>query len=398
MSKRLAIPSEELKLCLVGSYDSYMVARVQRLTINKDIPTTDIFEIGNNTLAGTTSDIPNVTLTFSLFDVGIKAFSVLTSTDPTAYPAAGVDIAELGEVDAIIYIKDASVTDYVKSAHARKLQVRDFSYSYSVDGEATEDYTLIGSESRWFKNDVIVDRFTVGTTSFTLTETPIVLANGNYGLTVILNGSYLPTEVVGAPATDDEYQIVAGTKTLTTFTSRTTQCICVYHANPAGTTWAYIGDTTMPAAVRGQNIKVLILANEIPRIQNVTINGNLNTQIVKEMGNTSVVGYQRQVPTVDGTLAVLDTDTELIDLLLNSSLNSGATEFEIGVECVASGVGLDVVIYDPCDPLVVVKTVRIPELVLTGDSYASTVNQNATHTFNWKSNTAECIVFSGAGT
>jgi len=78
-------------------------------------------------------------------------------------------------------------------------------------GESTEDYTLIGSESRWFKNDVIVDRFTSGTTSFTLSQTPIVLSNGNYGLSVILDGDYL-TEVSTAPTTG-EYRIVGTTLT-----------------------------------------------------------------------------------------------------------------------------------------------------------------------------------------
>lgn len=391
MAKRLAIPSDELKLRIVGAYNYLDVPRVQRITFNADVPSTDIYEIGNNTLAGVTTDIPNITLTFNMFDVGIKGFAVLTGNDPAAYPALGVDISDLTEVDAIVYVKDASVSDYVKSAHARRLQVQNFTFNYSVDGESSEEYSLIGSSKRWFKNDVVVDRFTTGTNSFTLTQTPIQLNNGNYGLSVILNGQYL-TEVTGAPATG-EYRIV-GT-TLTTGDNRTSQALAVYHASPAGNNWAYVDDDTMPAAVRGKDVKIVISAVDVPRVQSVTINGNLNVQAVREMGNDNIVGYQRQVPTVDGTLTVLDTDTELLDLLLNASINSGATEFEIGTECVASGVGMEIRVYDPCDDSLL-KTVYIPELVLTGDSYSSTVNQNASYTLNWKSNTAQCIVYSGA--
>jgi hypothetical protein len=320
---------------------------------------------------------------------------VLTGNDPAAYPGAGVNIEDLSEVDAILYVKDASVTDYVKSAHAKRLQIRDFTYNYSVDGESTEEYTLVGSEKRWFKNDVLVDRFVTGTTSFTLSETPIVLKNGNYGLSVQLDGSYLE-EVTTAPATG-EYRIV-GT-TLTTGDSRTAQVLAVYHANPAGTTWNYISDSTMPAAVRGKDVDVLILAEEIPRVQSVTINGNLNIQPVREMGSRNIIGYQKQVPTVEGTITVLDTDTELIDLLLNGSIDSGDTEFEIGQGCVASGVTLKVRILDPCDttsPFTVLKTVYVPEVVVVGDSYTSNVNQNASQVFNWRSNTAECYVYSGS--
>jgi hypothetical protein len=395
MAKRLAIPSEDVQLKVVGPYDSFSVSRVQNVNMTTDIPATDIYELGSNTLAGTTKDTPNITLTFSAFDVGVKVFSVLTGSDPIAYPGAGVDISALAEADAILFIKDASLSDFVKTAHAKKLQVRDFSFSYSVDGESTEDYTLIGSEKRWFKNDVIVDRFTVGTTSFTLSQTPIVLKNGNYGLSVILDGEYL-TEVAGAPATG-EYRIV-GT-TLTTGDALSAQVLAVYHANPAGTNWSYITDILVPPAIRGKDVLVKITAESIQRVQSITINGNLNVQPVREMGSRTVIGYQRQVPSVEGTITVLDTDTELIDLLVTGSTSSGDTEFEIGAGCVTSGLPLRVQLLDPCDttsPYTVLKTVYVPDITIVGDSYASTVNQNATQTFNFRSATGQCLVYSGS--
>lgn len=46
MAKRLAIPSDELKLKIVGPYDSLDIPRVQRLTMNTDVPITDIYELG----------------------------------------------------------------------------------------------------------------------------------------------------------------------------------------------------------------------------------------------------------------------------------------------------------------------------------------------------------------
>jgi hypothetical protein len=394
MAKRLAIPSDELKLKIVGAYDSMDVARVQRLSMNTDVPATDVYEIGNPQKAGTALDLPAITLTFSVFDVGIRAFSVLTGTNPSAYPAGGVDISELQEADAIIYVKDASVSDFVKCAHAKRLQVRDFAFNYTVDGESTEDYTLVGSEKRWFKKDVVVDRFTVGTTSFTLTQTPIALKNGNNGLSVILDGGYL-TEVTGVPATN-EYRIV-GT-TLTTGDSMVTKCIAVYQADPAGTNWTDVSDAVMPAAVRGKDVKIIIAVEDIPRVQSVTVNGNLNVQNVREMGNDFIVGYQRQVPTVDGTITVLDTDTELMDLFINGSINSGDTEFILGTECTASGVDLKIRILDPCDNTntTVLKTVYIPNVTIAGDAFSSNVNQNAQQTFNWRSDTAQCVVYSGS--
>jgi len=394
MAKRLAVPSKETQLHIVGSKDVFKASRVQRLSLGTDIPSTTVDEIGNPLHVGDSKDTPNVTLSFSAFDTSIKIFSAMTGTNPAAFPASGVDIVNLGNIDAILFTKDAATQDYVKSGHAKKLQVRDFSFSYTVDGEATEDYTAVGSERRWFKNDVIVDKFSTGTKTFTLTNTPIQLKNGNKLLSVILDGEYL-TEVPSAPATG-EYS-VSGV-TLTTFDSRTLQVIAVYHAIPTGDNWTDINDDTIPAAIKGKDVGIQILANDISRVQSVTINGNLNSQPVKELGSRAIVGYQSQIPTIDGTITVLDTDTDLIELLTDGVIVSGV-EWMPGEGCAEVLISLRIELMDPCDeeaPYTVLKTVYLPSITITGDSYTQNVNNNAQVVFNFKSADAQCVVYSGA--
>jgi hypothetical protein len=399
MATRLAIPSRETELKLVGTYDSYLTSRVQRIGFNADIPTTAVYEVGNILQAGLVQDTPAITLTFSLFDVGIKAFSVLTGTNPLAFPPTGVNISSLGECDAIIYIKDQTLTDYVKTGHARRLQISQFAYSYSVGGESTEDYTMTGSEKRWFKNDVVVDRFTTGGVTPTggLSQAPIVLKNGNYALSVIVDGVYF-TETSSAPGVGQYRLNGASNKTLTLGTALVSTCIVVYHANPVGSNWAYVNDATDPAAIRGKDVDVYIALSGVSRVQSVTINGNMNVATVKEMGNRNTVGYQRQTPTVNGTIAVLDTDTDLIDLLLNGS-PSVDTEFELGTTCPTTGVPLKIELVDPCDMTVsytVLKTVYVPKIIAVGDAWAATVNQNATWNINWQSIDAQVTIYSGS--
>lgn len=392
----LAIPSRDLALKVVGPNSTFLASRIQRLDLNTDVPTEDIDELGNSMHAGTAKDIPNVTMSFQAMDVGIKLVAALAGEDPLAYPVGGVDVSELDEVDGIIYVKDPDIAEYVKSAHARRLQVQDFTYSYSVEGNSTEEYTLIGSLKRWFKNDITDDVFLTGTTSFSLSQTPVTLKNGNELLTVRLDGTYL-TEVASAPATG-EYSVL-GT-TLTTGDARTAQVITVYQSALGSEAWINVQDSQMPAAIRGRDADVIISANNIPRVQSVTINGNLNTQAVREMGNRSIVGYQRQVPTVTGQISVLDTDTELLDLLTTGSINSGDTEFQVGVDEPAPGstVGLRIELVDPNDsttPFTVLKTIDIPTITIEGDSYTENVNENVQQVFNFRSVTAECVIYSG---
>lgn len=391
--KRLAIPSKEVQLRLVGPKDSFKASRVQRVSLTTDIPSEYKDELGNRLHAGTVKDTPNATLTFQAFDVGIKVFSALTGNDASAYPASGVDIVNLGEVDAIIDVKDAVVADYVKTIHGRRLQIRDFAFNYAVDADSTEDYTAVGSERRYLKYDVVVDKFITGTTSFTLSQTPIQLLNGRYALSVIFDGTYLE-EVTGTPATG-QYKIV-GT-TLTTFDSRSSQVQVVYHANPAGSNWSDISDSSMPAAVRGKDVHITIAANDIARVQSVTVNGNLNPTTVKELGSRQVVGYQRQVPTVEGTISVLDTDTDLVSLLTTGTVGSGQ-EWLPGEGCTDVTLALKIEIGEPCDDssTTVLKTVYIPNITIVGDAFTSNVNNNATQNFNYRSFDAQCIVYSGA--
>ena len=397
MAKRLAIPSKELQLKVVGPRDVFAASRVQSLTLSSTLPSTTVDELGNPLHVGEVKDTPEVTLTFSAFDVGIKIFAALTGTNPAAYPLGGVDISNLGEIDAVLYVKDVDVADYVKSISGRRLQIRDFKFDYTVDGESKEDYTAVGSERRYLKYDVIVDKFTVGTTSFTLTQTPIQLKNGNNAITVTLDGDYL-VEVTGAPATG-EYRVV-GT-TLTTGDTRTAQVLAVYHANPAGTNWSDIGDSSLPVAIKGRDVDVQIAANDIARVQSISINGNLNTTPVKELGSRVVVGYQSQIPTVEGTITVLDTDNDLISLLTDGTIavSGGTVEWGPGEECAVSGLTLKIELVDPCDytgAATVLKTVYIPDITIVGDSYTSNVNNNATQTFNFKSVLGSLVVYSGS--
>ncbi len=397
MARRLAVPSKELQLQVIGPKDVFKASRVQRLSIATNIPITNKDELGNPQHAGQTKDTPDITLSFQAFDVGVNIFAALTGTPLTAYPSVGVDISNLGEMDAVVFVKDSEVADYVKSFHGRRLQIRDFVFNYSVGGDSTEDYTAIGSEKRWLKYDVVIDKFTTGTTTFILSQTPIVLKNTNYALTVTVDGEYVK-EVTTAPATG-EYRLSGGSHTtLTTGDTRTAQVIAVYHANPTGSNWSDVRDTATPASIIGKDVKVKISANSIDRVQSISINGNMNTQPVKELGNKQVVGYQRQVPTVTGTITVLDTDTDLISLLTYGTVGSGV-EWQPGEGCSDVTLDLEIQLLDPCDdtvPYTILKTIYIPGATVAGDTYTANVNNNATQAFNFNSTSGQCLIFSGA--
>lgn len=394
---RLAVPSSDVALRIVGKRDTAFIPRVQRFSLQKNIPVNDVDELGNPHHAGIVKDPADVTLNFSVFDTGVKLFSAMVGVDANNYPTTGAEAKDISEIDAIIYIKDEDNADYVKSIHAQRLQVRDFTYTFSVDGESEESYTAVGSQKRVFSTDVVVDKFTSGTNSFTLSETALQLKNGKWLLSVILDGKYL-SETTGTPGSG-EYSFDSSTNTITTGDNMVNQLLAVYQANPAGNNWSDISDTTMPAAIKGGDVEIEIAANGIARVQSVTINGKLNVKPVREMGSRAVIGYQRQVPSVDGRIRVLDTDNELIKLLATGSTSTTDTEFSLGEGCSSTALSLEIKLKDPCDTTAsgtVLKTYYLPSIEIVGDTHTYNVNDNGVVEFNWRSTDASVIIYSGA--
>lgn len=398
MAKRIGIPYKKMAVRVVGPREEYLAARVQRLDMPSNIPTTNVSELGNPEYAGTTRDIAEVTATIQAMDVSVKLFSTLTGTDPTSYPGAGVSINSLGSVDIVGVVRDEDVADYVKSIHLRNMRVDGFTFTYTVDGEATEEYTFSGTNKRWFKYDIVVDEFTSSDASpLSLSETPIQLKNGNYVISYIQDGRYF-TEVTGSPtAGEDEYQYNAGTLVLADAIS--SYAVAVYHSNTGSNLWSDVSDSTIPAAITGKDININIAANNIKRVQSVTIRGTFPVDAIREMGNNEMVGYIAQNPDVTGDITVMDTDLELISILASGSDAVSDDEYTI-CELPADNLSLEIVMNSPGDACTTsgtpLKTVYVPEIFITGDSHTINVGGNAQQVFNWRSTTGNLYVYSGS--
>jgi hypothetical protein len=387
MAKRVAVPYKDTKLRIVGPYGDFFAHRVQRLDIPANLPSTTINELGNPLHAGIIVDVPEVTATFQAFDVSHKIFSYMVGYDPDSYPAGGVDVSNLNYCDMIAYIKQADVNDHLKCIHARYMKVTDFTFTYSIDGESTEEYSLGGSAKRYFANDVVVDSGSLAGGQLSLTYTPSALKNGDKLISMIVDGDWL---------TEGADYSVAGT-TVTVSGGTTEYALAVYHTASGVLTWSNISDATVPAAIRGKNIPVEIGANHMYRVQSVTIRGTFPNTKIMEMGNIEVVGYVVDPPDISGDINVMDTDNEIVSLLTTGTINDADGYGEFGVsEYEERTLQLDVIIKDPADNATVLKTVRIPKMKITSDGTTSNVGGQLTATFSFMSDDAQCVVYSGA--
>jgi hypothetical protein len=396
-NKRVSISFKEVSPRIVGSLGSYRPARVQSFDVRGNFPNREITEHGNPNLAGVVYEIPEYTVTMSVLDVSIKMFAAVTGTDSTNYPAEGVSINALDDVDIIGDVKSESVSDYIKALLVRKARVQSIRFSYTVDGDSTEEYTFMGSSRYGFSHDIVVDTFSSGASSpQTLSETPEVLKSGDYAISVMLDGEYLD-EVDSGPATG-EYSI-SGTD-ISFADTISDMLVVVYKADPSGNNWSDVSDTTIPVAITGKDVPVEIAANNIPRVQSINVTANLRADPVREQGNHEVVGYSYQVPEVTGDFTVLDTDNELLALFATGNIDSTDTEFKSCELLQNQEIDLDIILRDPSDPCTssgnVLKTIHVPNVQLTGENPTSNTGDNVSHTFNFRSATGNLIVYSGA--
>jgi hypothetical protein len=398
MAKRLSIPSKHVELEIVGAHDSFLASRIQRVNGSAEQAVNTIDELGNPQHAGTSKDVPNVTLTFQAMDVGVKVVGALAGISVSGWTTgSGINLATALDrsVDAIIRVRNQDVAQYVKAAHFRRCIVQNFTFNYSVDGDSTEEYTAVGSTKRWFKNDVIVDRLLGdGGSTYTLSESPEQLKSGDFAMSVIVGGSYY--EEVASASAAGEYDISGTTLSTGTTIPAGTVIMVVYQSASTGDAWTDIADATIPAAIRGKDVDVLISANEQSRVQSLSVSCNFNPQPIREMGNRQIVGYTNQVPEITGTITVLDTDTDLLALLSGSQTSD--TEFPMG-QCAASGVALEVQLVNPEDcsvPFEIKKTVYLPSVSMTSEAFTSNVNENAQQSIDWRSDDGALWVYNGA--
>jgi len=385
MAKRVAVPFKDTKLRIVGPAGDFFAHRVQRLDIPVNMPSTTINELGNPKHAGIITDLPEVTSTFQAFDVSHKIFAFMTGYDPDDYPAEGVDVEKLNYCDLIAYIRQADVAEHLKCIHAKFMRVTDFTFTYSVDGESTEEYSLGGSEKRYFANDVIVDSGNLTAGECTLTYNPKQLKNDDWIISMIVDGEWLKE--------DTNYEVSG--KTVTVSGGAEKHYLAVYHTLSGVMAWTNITDATVPAAIRGKNIPIEIGAEHMYRVQSVNIRGTYPNTKIMEMGNTSVVGYIVDPPDITGDISVMDTDNEMVALLTTGNKDSAAGEWGVD-EYDTQNLQLDIIIKDPANPDTVVKTVRIPKMRITSDGTTSNVGGQLTATFSFTSEDASCVVYSGA--
>lgn len=393
MVRRARVHSRDLQPQIAAPRGLFAAARVQRFDFPMTINTTDIDELGRKLHVGTTSEIPDVTVTFEAFDVSHNTFAYLTGYTPGTFPASGASVTEFKNIDVIGQVRQSSGSSIVNSIYVKRGIVTSMDATFGVRDNSTVSYTVNANSKKQFRQAVYYNSGTIASASGTLTlsQTPTYLTRtSGYLINAYRTGTDGSTNYLDEGT---DYTVAGTTVTFTGTNTATGDAIWVTYTSPTVKVFEGLDDVA-PAAVQGKYVPLVISLSNIPRVQSATIRAAFEAEQILEMGGLGKpIGYEIGVPSVTGDVSVLKTDNDLMALLEGVS----AATVEQDLEYALTSLPLKVHLKDPRNPNRVLLTYYVPSITITAQGDESTVNASMNETFSWKSTTGELFIASGNG-
>ena len=396
MARRARVHSRDVQLQIATPKGKFAAARIQRLDFPWSANVQNIDELGRKLHVGTTTDIPEVTVTFEAFDVSHNTFAYLTGYTPATFPASGVSVTEFKSIDAIGQIRDTSSTNIVNSIYVKRGIITAMDATFGVRDNSTVSYTMNANSKKEFKQPVYYEAWTAATTSgsFELSRTPTYLTRtSGYIINAYMTDASAGTGAYLNNVTD--YTVAGSTVSLVTPADAGDTLWVTYCSNVANETFDNL-DNTAPAAIQGKYVPVVISVNTIPRAQSASIRASMQSESILELGGLGIpVGVEVGIPNVTGDLSVLKTDNDLLAILEGTAVPDTTVEHDL--EFARNDLPLKVQLKDPTNPSRVILTYYVPSITVQSEGDDSSVNQSMNETFSWTSTTGELYVASGNG-
>jgi hypothetical protein len=376
------------------------LGRVQSSDVGTNLPNTPVQELGSNKLVGRIFDLPEVTVSISAIDVGPRTAFMLAGKDwATAAEGEFVEAQDIKYVCLAQTFKSESTDDIARTLFIPGAKLDSLSMNYSVGGDATEDYSFQATSTKWLKYDVVLASGVTAAGSLALSSAR-ALKDGSYYLAAFAEGTgYLPAEAItGSTANSVSFD--------TGLVPDGTFVVVAYHKDLADQ-WDYtyeyanVAPEAQPVGIRGWGVEVYLVKSgesnqRIYRAQSCTVQSQLQTTRIQELGSEAAVGYSDGIPEVTGTIELMQYDFKLQELL-SGDLNSSEDNFDPN-ELGSGDWGLQIKIFRRGADRVndsPEKTVWVPAIDITQENNRAQVGQDVTQTFNWASRTGQVYIYKG---
>jgi predicted RecA/RadA family phage recombinase len=395
-----------------------------------NIPTETIYELGNYKSVAVVRGIPDLTYSLESFDASAELEALLTGQATSNIgdeTAAATDYSSLADgtmfdmgavlpLDVVSEFKAGRAAtnpfDVQASVAIPYLNMESISYRFGLTDNASQTISLRG-DSIYYAGASAYVQLAVGTGTagqVIALANPAIPYNGD-----VINGTKYVLGIslksgkrlfLGADYTEAATgTAVDGSRTVSvTITAAVpaSDSIRVIYQSPTVAVYPQASHAAAsairPAAIKGKDIEVRVggvtITDRWSGVQSVTVEERLTLVQDLEFGNAQAVSQDFDIPAVTGTVDIKPRDpAELLGRMRQAAGIATATE-AIGPNT-AVPVKLEILLHSP-DTGAVIKTLYVPDAVMTMPAFSAQVNNKLTVSFPFTSNSGVLHVYKGA--
>ena len=364
--------------------DRIQTAGLSSLNINEE----RIEELGNYQAIGTIRDIPDLTFELETYDMSTAFENIVTGRAET-FSTPGTELGLVSNYTAVDILspfkQGPAGFDIVKSIAIPHLSLESLSYSFSLTDAASLSATLRGDSVFYSPGDVYRETWSGNGILTLFTYGGGVGGTGGVGpslKTVVAGTDYwvLNVSVDGVR----KFQGIDYTATSTAVTFLTAPAtgvnnvVIVYALAAVQTYLQAVHDSTVPVAVRGRDIEVVVAdfggANPVSwtGIQSGTVDWRVALERDEEFNNPNVVGQDFDIPDVSGSLSLKPADTAALFTKIMQSAGISVADQVANATNDVPELQVEVIFKDPANGLTL-KTLIVPDAKFTLPSIQGSV-------------------------
>lgn len=395
--------------------DAVLLDRVQSAGPGDlNIPTEKIYELGNYESVATIRDVPDLNFSLESFDVSCEVEALLVNKDLATTDSFDLSTSVAMDIASQWKLGKETVTPFsvFNSVGLPFLTPESIGYRFGLRDNARQTIGLRGDSIYYCPGSVYVDK-TVGTGAAgqsIATSHPAGVYTDAGGARRILsitvgNQRLSPGAdytITGDPAGGG---YAATTVTLREAVPVTTEIRVMFFSSDVREYPQAVHETTAikPAAVRGKDIDVYIggydpddipgsQVNKWTSVQSASVDWRVTLEKDEEFGNYSAVGQDYDVPDVTGSIELKPRDPAELFTKIRRITGVTATDEAVGANS-SVVLPLDIVIKDGANAGATLKRLHVPDARFTVPGYTGRVQTKLTTSLAMTSDTGKLIVY-----
>lgn len=381
---------------------STQLRRVQSANTTVDRPNTQEREIGNESVVGTTFDVPDVSLAVDANLVNGNIISIVANRDPDATfsQLSLMDMLGSNDIDVMMVQRNTARDAWLQTVYIKQAGIGSYRMAASTDASATETFDLSATNKTAFERFVQVENLvamSAGQTAFTLAADPVELTRGSVAGNSLISAAYAQPNEASTYMVEGVDYSVAGTS-VTLLNSEQiaeivsgTQFLFAYQlpgSTPGGDSYQ-AKDLISPAAIRGYYhvpVTITVSGTSIATTGVQSVEATINFGINQEVGmGSQAIGYFRNEPAeVTGNFTVFAERYTLERLMIAGETGSSDTDYPI--DAYRNDIIMTLQFKDPATGNTL-RTDVLSGLTISGDGKDVAVGQAIGKTFNFSAST-----------